>query len=368
MRNSTKTLLGVLLIFALAFGSAAVLPYFAGRYYGPAASWLTIPQLIEYSARLLWADGLLTKPLDADAPEREFEVRPGETVASVCHRLEQQGFLKDGGALRDYLIYTGLDTSLQSGSFRLSAAMSPVAIARSMQDATPQDVDFVVLAGWRIEEIAAALPTSGLAIEPAVFIKAAHWGRASYDFLDGANTLEGFLFPDTYILPRTSGVSELLDMLLRGFDQHLRTDLRQEFATRGLSVRDAVILASIVQREAVREEESPLIASVYLNRLQAGMPLGADPTVQYALGYNFAQQTWWTNPLSLEDLKIESPYNTYQVIGLPPGPIANPGLMALEAVAEPASSSYLYFHARCDGSGWHVFSQTFDEHLASLCQ
>ncbi|HET6846031.1 MAG TPA: endolytic transglycosylase MltG, partial [Anaerolineales bacterium] len=157
------------------------------------------------------------------------------------------------------------------------------------------------------------------------------------------------------------------DTLLSGFAQHFSTELQDQVAAQGLSIREAVILASIVQREAIDLGEAPLIASVYLNRLRTGMDLEADPTVQYALGFNASQQTWWTNPLTLADLSAPSPYNTYQWGGLPPGPISNPGLAAIEAVANATPSPYLYFNARCDGSGRHVFSQTFEEHLSNLC-
>jgi UPF0755 protein len=110
-----------------------------------------------------------------------------------------------------------------------------------------------------------------------------------------------------------------------------------------------------------------MIASVYLNRLRTPMKLDADPTVQYALGYNALQRTWWTNPLGAADMQIASPFNTYINDGLPPAPISNPGLTALQAVANPAESDYLYFSARCDGSGYHQFAQTFAEHLEHLC-
>lgn len=256
---------------------------------------------------------------------------------------------------------------MQAGSYRLSAAMSVMEVARQIQDATPTEVGFVVLAGWRIEEIADALPTSGLAIGAEEFVRAAHAPPTGYDFLEGASTHEGFLFPGMYVLPRSSSVGYLLDTLIQGFAKNLSPQLQQGFVAQGLSVQEAVILASIVQREAVRSEEAPLIASVYLNRLRAGMRLDADPTVQYALGFNAAQKTWWTNPLSLKDLKVDSPYNTYRVNGLPPAPISNPGPEVLHALAEPAASPYFYFHARCDGSGYHVFSEDFQEHLGNLC-
>jgi UPF0755 protein len=134
-----------------------------------------------------------------------------------------------------------------------------------------------------------------------------------------------------------------------------------------LNLYKGVILASIVSREAIVEDEMPLIASVFYNRLNGGEKLETDPTVQYALGYNEAQGTWWTNPLSAADLLFDSPYNTYLYPGLPPGPISNPGLAALRAVAFPAQTPYKYFRAACDGSGRHLFAETFEEHLGNAC-
>jgi UPF0755 protein len=143
--------------------------------------------------------------------------------------------------------------------------------------------------------------------------------------------------------------------------------MREGFQHQGLSLYQAVTLASIVQREAVVEDEMPLIASVFLNRLADGIKLDSDPTVQYALGYISRQKSWWKNPLTLDDLQVDSPYNTYRNPGLPPGPIANPSLNALLAVAFPAQTPYYYFRAACDGSGRHAFAKTFAEHQANAC-
>lgn len=365
---AARMLVAVILCSLLLAGAVFGLPALAEKAFGPAAPWLTLPQLVQYSAKLLWADGLLTRPPSLEASDVSFSVRAGEGVDSVCSRLEQAGVVVDGRALRDYLIYTGQDTTLQAGQFQLSARMSAIEVARQMQDATPADVVFVVLPGWRIEEIAAGLPTSGLSVSPDEFIRVAHSPRPGYDFLAGASTTEGFLFPDQYVLSRTTAVEALLDALIRNFAQRMSADLKQGFAAQGLSVYEATTLASIVEREAVREEEATMIASVYLNRLRQGMRLDADPTVQYALGFNAGQQTWWTNPLSLDDLKIASAYNTYRIEGLPPAPIANPGPESLQAVASPAISAYFFFSARCDGSGYHVFAASFEEHLGNLCE
>ncbi len=179
--------------------------------------------------------------------------------------------------------------------------------------------------------------------------------------------MEGFLFPDSYRLDRNISADEMLAAFARRFDEQVSPDMRQAFERHGLNLQEAVTLASIVQRETMVDDEAPTIASVFYNRLDQGMKLDSDPTVQYALGYNKKQQTWWTNPLSADDLAVVSPYNTYTHTSLPPGPISNPGLTVLEAVAYPAQTPYYYFRARCDGSGRHNFSVTYEEHLQNAC-
>jgi UPF0755 protein len=243
-----------------------------------------------------------------------------------------------------------------------------VDIAHKLQDATPEQVTFVILPGWRMEEIALSLSTSGLDITSDGFLAAAHFAPPGLDFLSVSASTEGFLYPDTYILPRDITANGLVNEFLRNFSLHLTVDLREGFSRQGLDVYQAVTLASIVQREAVVPDERAQIASVFYNRLRSGMKLDTDPTVQYALGYNQAQSTWWTNPLSEADLQFDSPYNTYLYAGLPPGPIDNPSLSALQAVAFPADTPYYYFRARCDGSGLHNFAITFEEHLQNSCQ
>ncbi len=349
-------------VFALWF-----IPFQADALFGPPAETLGGWQQFNYALRLIWYDGLLTEPVDSYGSERSFLVEHGEPVASIASRLEQEGLVTDARAFRDYLVYRGLDVSIQSGRYVLSPSMSPVQIANRLQDATPTQVVFYVLPGWRMEEIAAALPTSGLSVTPGDFMAAASVSPSGLDFLPATVSAEGFLFPDEYLLPREASAKDLVTTLTRNFALHLTSDLRDGFNRQGLSVYEAVTLASIVQREAVVADEQPLIASVFLNRLAAGMRLESDPTVQYALGYNAIQNSWWTNPLSLADLQFDSPFNTYVYAGLPPGPIANPGLGALQAVAYPAQTTYYFFRAACDGSGRHVFAETFEEHLKNAC-
>jgi UPF0755 protein len=185
--------------------------------------------------------------------------------------------------------------------------------------------------------------------------------------LPPAASLEGYLSPGSYKLHRNVSVEQMLGAFLDQFTTQLTPDLLEGFETQGLNLHQAVILASIVERESVDDNEMPMIASVFFNRLAAGMRLDTDPTVQYALGYNEYQNTWWTNPLSLDDLEVDSFYNTYRYSGLPPGPIAAPSLAALQAVAYPALTPYYYFRAACDDSGGHVFAKSFEEHVGNAC-
>lgn len=367
MRKLIATLLILLLCVGL-YISFLYIPSRAARVYGPPAPALSVLERVHYSALLLWYDGLLTQPLDPSGTEQSFTVDIGESVDSVANHLQGVGLIRDAESFRSYLIYSGLDTSIQAGEYQLSTAMSALDIARELQDATPEEVTFIVLPGWRVEEIAESLPTSGLRITYDEFLAAVKTPPQEFDYLSGASSAEGFLYPDSYIFSRNlSSAEEMLNEMVRNFAAHLTLDLRNGFERQGLTVYQGVTLASMVEREAVQEEEQTLIASVYLNRLDIGMKLDADPTVQYAIGYNFLQQTWWTNPLSLLDLQVNSVYNTYRYEGLPPTPIANPSLGALRAVAFPAETNYLFFRAKCDGSGSHVFVETFDEHLQNAC-
>lgn len=367
-RHSTFTVLFFFIPCALLLGILVGAPYLANNQFGPPNPALGVFEQVEFSVRLLWYGGLLTQPLDPIGLEQSFRIEPGESVASMAARLEQAGLIRSAAAFRSYLIYTGLDTSIQAGDYTISPAQSIIDIARALQDATPEEVEFVILPGWRMEEIAASLPTSGLSITPNEFLAAASAAPYGLDFLPASVSTEGFLYPDSYIVPRDTMADALVSGFLRNFGLHLTIDLREGFGRQDLDTYQAVTLASIVQREAVVSTEGAQIASVFLNRLAAGMKLDSDPTVQYALGFDSTQPTWWTNPLSIEHLQFDSPYNTYLYAGLPPGPISNPSMDALRAVAFPAETPYYYFRARCDGSGLHNFAVTFEEHLQNGCQ
>lgn len=346
------------------------IPSQAARRFGPPAPSLGPLQRFVLAAQLLARADQLAQPIDPAGSPQEFHVELNEPVATIARHLQEQGLITDPGIFSVYLQYTGLDTRLQAGDFTLSPAQSPIQIAAALQDATPTTITFHVLAGWRAEEVAAALAASGFQISAADFLAAAAPRPEGYSFSPGmpqSATAEGFLFPGAYEIHRNETAAGIVTTLLNSFDAGLTPDIRQGFSAQGLTLYEGVILASIVEREAILDEEMPRIASVYLNRHAIGMKLDADPTVQYALGWNNLQNTWWTNPLSLDDLQVESPYNTYRTLTLPPGPICSPGLTALRAVAFPEQTPYYYFRAACDGSGRHNFATSFEEHQANAC-
>ena len=359
-------LLAMLVLLSLV-AATVFIPLAARQSFGEPSASLNTWQRFSYSYELVWNAGDLTQPRDPAGVEQLFVIQPGESVVSISDRLEEAGLVRSASTLRAYLLWTGLDTVIQSGTYRLNPAQTGIEIAQTLKSTTLTEVTFTVLAGWRMEEIAAALPTSGLEFTAEAFLAAAATPASSLDMIPVGMSAEGFLFPDTYILPRTTTADQLVMVLLQGFESHLPVDFSAAYSAHGLTVYQGVTLASILQREAMVEEEMPLIASVFYNRLAIGMKLQTDPTVQYALGFNTFQGTWWTNPLSVDELQFDSPYNTYVYPGLPPGPISNPGVAALKAAAYPAESAYYFFQARCDGSGLHTFAETFEQHQQNYC-
>lgn len=376
-RFSLGRILSLLLITAICLGICGLLIGYleinrrAEDLYGVPGNSLDPLQRLQLSAQLLYQSDLLLKPADILGDPLPFDIPFGESPISIASRLESLGIILDAQAFIRYLKYSGLDTSLQAGQYSLSPAVTALDIAHILQDATPSEITLSILPGWRLEEIAATLPTSGLEITPDEFLSAAfapdQVSQNPLDFPEGSS-LEGFLFPTSYRLPRDTTVDQLLRVLLDAFQSRISPKILAGLAAQGLDIHQAVTLASIVEREAILAEEMPTIASVFLNRLEIGMALEADSTVQYARGFNQDQNTWWTNPLSFRDLQFDSPYNTYLYPGLPPGPIANPGTRALRAVAFPAQTPFYYFRATCDNSGRHTFSETFEEHLNKACE
>lgn len=339
--------------------------------FGEPSSNLSLTQRVLYPLELFSNRSEMFVPLDPGSVEQTFNVGQGESVSIVCIRLEQEGFIPDAELFRLYLVYSGLDRQLQSGDYLLSGQMTPMEIAADLLDATPRDAIVSILAGWRIEEIAVSVAGSGLDISAEEIINLAYSPVPeffAYLPVDDAPTLEGYLFPGAYQIPREADAVTVIETFLANFSANVSQDMLEGFTHQGLSLYEAVTLASIIEKEAVLDEEKPVIASVFYNRLRDNIRLESDPTVQYALGYQSDLGAWWKSPLSGTDLAIESPYNTYQIYGLPPTPMDSPDLFSLQAVAFPAETPYYFFRAACDGSGRHNFAITYEEHLNNGCE
>ncbi len=307
-----------------------------------------------------------------------FTIELGETATGVADRLQEMGLISDAGLFRLYMRYNGIDQQLEAGDFELAYSMTMPEIAQALQQALVRTVTVTIPEGWRAEQVAELLEQQGI-MEADNFMASVRagdpvaLGLGQYSFLNdrpSRASLEGYLFPDTYRIPAKAEPADLLGAMLDNFEQKAPADLSAAAAQGGFSLWQAITLASIVEREAVQADERPLIASVYRNRLSGvcdadvgGAYLQADPTVQYARG---RPGDWWWKPTSIEEYQfVQSPYNTYLNPGLPPGPIASPGISSLDAAVRPAETQYCFFVATGE-DGRHVFARTLAEHEANV--
>jgi UPF0755 protein len=316
----------------------------------------------------------LQLPAGTDSRPTRFIISRGDNAGTIAASLLGQGFIKDADLFRNYVRYYGIDAQLQAGTYFLRKSFTIPEIAQVLTNAGASTVTVQVIEGWRLEEIARAIDANPqLAFKGAEFLKLAGPGAiVSPEFaarvgLPPGRSLEGFLFPATYTLPADAPADELITRMLQNFEAQVTDQMKADAQAQGLSLYQVVTLASIVEREAVVAEERPIIAGVYLNRLRANMNLDADPTIQYALGNSRDASTWWPRITQDDYRGVQSPFNTYLNPGLPPGPIANPGLPSINAVIHPQVSQYLYFRATCIGDGRHKFAVTLAEQHANAC-
>ncbi|MCL5003805.1 MAG: endolytic transglycosylase MltG [Patescibacteria group bacterium] len=290
----------------------------------------------------------------------EFVVRPGEHVYEIADELRQAQLINSASAFKLYVRLHDLESKLQAGYYRLPRTLSIVQIVDVLQHGK-FDVRLTFPEGWRREEMA-DYAARQLA-DPSFY----------EDFLKASQGLDGYLFPDTYIVPHDIKAADLVRVMNNTFKEKYSQSIGGQDNSTNLSQKDIIILSSIVEREARKDEDRPIIAGILLKRLQSGWPLEADATVQYAVASqklanlsfeNLENFEFWPGEISLNDLKIDSPYNTRQHLGLPPSPICNPGLPSIKAVYQSVETPYWFYLT--DKQGITHFAQTLAEHNRNI--
>jgi UPF0755 protein len=294
-----------------------------------------------------------------EADEQFVEIPAGAGASEIRRRLLEAGLVRDELTLRAALRWTGNSRGLQAGEYRFDRPLSAVDVVERIARGDVYARRITFREGLTIEEMADVYQSREFG-KAADFVAAAKNASLVSDLDADAPDLEGYLFPETYAVPRGTPAARLIGMMVDRFKVTYTEDLRAKAREQGLSTRQVVTLASLVEKETGKSEERPLVAAVYRNRMKIGMGMQADPTVVYAL----QKAGKYDGNIRREDLAFDSPYNTYRYPGLPPGPIASPGKASLEAALNPADVDYLYFVSRNDGS--HVFARTLQEHNANV--
>lgn len=290
-----------------------------------------------------------------DAAEQYVEILPGAQADAIAQRLIDAGVVQDRWSFRFALWQSGSDRHLQAGEYRFDRPLTAIEVAEKLVRGQVHLRPITFPEGLTIADMARIFEAEGFG-SAASFIEASDRSALVAALDPDAPNLEGYLFPDTYALPRDATAGDLVRLMVERFERAFDEDLRRRAAERELSIREVVTLASIIQAETAKLEERGLVSAVFTNRLRLGMALQCDPTVIYALRL----AGLYDGNLTREDLDFDSPYNTYRYAGLPPGPIAAPGGELIHAALHPADVGYLYFVSRNDGS--HVFASSLREH------
>ena len=288
-------------------------------------------------------------------------VKEGMTTADIAQLLHEKKLVKDPLAFRWEARYKGLATKLQAGPYQIQGGLNNGQIVDVMAKGRIKLLRFTVPEGFTVVKTAKKLEAEGLGSAEKFVAAAKDYAPFEYMRTEDSNVLfkaEGFIYPATYELPVGLSEEKILAQLVRQFDAYMHEEkILQKCDEKKLKLRDVVNLAAMVELEAVYAEEQPRIAGVFLKRLEIGMPIQSDTTIQYVLGTQ-------KEIITFADTKIQNPYNTYQNPGLPPGPIGSPGMSAIKAVLAPEQTEYLYFVAEKDGH--HRFSKTYNEHLRAI--
>lgn len=323
---------------------------------------LILVLLAGLAAAYYWYSEQLKPVQPADNSKTVLVVRPGMTTGSIADQLLERGLIRHRTAFLLAARQTGLDKSLQAGEYAFSRSMSTARIIEIMARGLTVYSEFTIPEGFTVVQIATLLEEKGLARKDRFLALAKDYSPTGLD-LAKPNVLyraEGFLFPDTYRIDRGASEEQIMQIMGQEFVKRLPAEFRSKAESLGMSVYEAIILASLIEREAQLARERPMVARVFLNRLKIDMPLQSCATIQYILGYPKEE-------LTIADTQLPSPFNTYLHAGMPPGPVANPGQASLQAAVNPAEGDWLYFVV--DGkTGGHRFSRSLAEHEEAIRQ
>jgi UPF0755 protein len=296
---------------------------------------------------LLWWNDAIAPFDPSDSTPVTFSVSKGENIREIASHLAADRLIRSPIGFYLLVKFLRIERQIQAGDFRLQRTMNSSVIAKELTHGM-MDTWITILEGWRVEEIATKLAKE-LDIPEKEFLSVAQ---------------EGEMFPDTYRVPKDASAAAIVALLRENFQKKITPKMSEDIKKESVTLEDVIILASIVEREGKTGEDRPVIAGVLINRMQKGWPLEADATLQYALGYQSNEKTWWKKDLTDEDKLIDSPYNTYTNPGLPPGPIANPGIQAIMAVIYPKKTDYMfYLH---DAKGNVHYAKTLEEHERNI--
>lgn len=291
-----------------------------------------------------------TRPAQLSGKNQVIIVKEGASLKEIASELDQKGLIRNKYAFILWTRLMGYSRRIKAGEYRLNPAMAPVRIINILTKGMVVTHSVTIPEGFSIQQIADVLSREDI-VDRKQFITATKNKKILEKYGIKGPSVEGYLYPDTYNFAKGLKAKSIIEVMVDRFMEKIRP-LRARINESGLSLAEVVTLASMIEKETGKEEERPLIASVFLNRLKKGMLLESDPTVIYGIK-NFS------GDLTKKDLTTKTPYNTYVIRGLPPGPIASPGLESLRAVLYPAKTDYLYFVSKNDG--WHHFSKTLKE-------
>jgi len=292
-------------------------------------------------------------PMSKDSNKVVFEIQKGQSSVEIVEALRKEGLARQGWTTAIYLKISGYGNKLKAGTFLLDKANSPVKNIEIIVSGETALKKITILEGWRKQDIAEYLEKKEI-ISSNDYLDAINkpW---DYSFLQDINDLEGFLYPDTYYIKYNADSDTIIKAQLDNFDKKLTQQMRDDIKAQGRTIKDVVILASIIEKEVLKDEDRKIVAGIFLSRIKEGMPLQSDATVNYVTGESKASPTY-------EETRKSSPYNTYLNKGLTPGPISNPGISSIAAAVYPEYTDYRFYLNRQDTLET-IFSVTYDEHL-----